>query len=448
MPTQVYKKLILIFGLVSIILIAGCDGFGFDRRDRCSAGDDCRYYQGTRGITTELDNPPRNLYHYAEDVNSPDGNVVEINVRLRNEGASDSIGAVFLSGISTDMFEVSYMDEYGEFNIINPGAIPTESCFFNLRSVNEIDLSSSTDFLFSLPFTAQCDGVSIGGGRGRLSLDFSGNFVQNILNRIGWDDAPSISVGGTLTRDGDGTIRFTRGSLGIGGLLHGKVLVTLVSRLDFEAWYGNSFSLRGDNPPNPGGDRDFQTFQVRMNTEWPHGQDSFRQQYLVNTCYAYTTFVSPMICVDRDPFSDELKVCRADRYEWSGSQGGPVAVTSLRQETTRREVVMHLEIENRGRGTVWDVGHLERCSPYYPDRVRPTMKNRVYVGQAYVGNTPLDCSGKEIRLDPNTERAQFICRYPLGEAAAQGSAFEVPLRMELWYGYEENIRNSFTVRRR
>lgn len=445
MSTRVYKKALLILGIATLFILAGCDGF--DTSDRCTAGDDCRYYTGTRGITTELENPPRNLYFYQEDLFSETGNSIDIDVRVRNEGASDSLGAVFLSGLSPELYDITLLDERGRtLQQINPTSRPDRTCFFTLRRISG-DVSSSSSLLFSLPFYAECEGVSAASIGSGIQLDFTGTF-QTLAQRLGWSSAPDIDLSVRAFGDGSYSINVGRSGLGIGALLHGKMLMSLVSQLDFLSWFGHPFELRGDNPENPGGERDFKTFRVQMAQDWPHGQDSFTQNYQVNTCYAYTTFVSPMICVDRDPFSDEIKVCRADRYEWSGSQGGPVAVSSLRQETTRNEVIMHVEVQNRGRGTVWDVGYLERCSPYYPGRVRPQMKNKVYVGQAFIGDIPLDCMGKELRLDPNTERAEFTCRYDLRFAGDIGSAYEIPLRMELWYGYEENTRRSFTVRRR
>lgn len=447
MTTQVYKKLILIFGLISLTVLAGCASFGFNNdNNRCTAGDNCRFYQGTDGIISQIDNPPRNLYFYYEDIGN--GNSVDIDVRVRNDGASDSIGAVFLSGLSTELYDIALLDERGrEEIIVNAARRPDSTCFFTIRSLQNVDASSATDLLFSLPFYAECEGVTAASVGSGFTLSFS-NIFQAVAQRLGWSNAPDLDFQINAYGDGSYSIDIGRSGLGIGGLLHGKVLMTLVSQLRFDEWFGHTFELRGDHPENPGGDRDFKTFRVSMAQDWPHGQDSFRQNYQINTCFAYTTFVSPMVCIDRDPASDELKVCNANRYEWSGSQGGPVAVTSLSQYTTRREVVIDIEVQNRGRGVVWDVGYLERCSPYYPGRVRAPMKNKVYVGQAFIGDIPLDCMGSELRLDPNTESAQFTCRYPLEFSGVVGSAYEVPLRMELWYGYEENIQRSFTVRRR
>jgi hypothetical protein len=155
-----------------------------------------------------------------------------------------------------------------------------------------------------------------------------------------------------------------------------------------------------------------------------------------------------MICVDPDPFSDEQKVCRSETYVWGGSQGAPVAVTRLDQTNTGKEVILDITIRNIGPGTVWDVGYLEGCSPYFPGKVRPSMKDVVYIGYAYIGTRALDCSNYySVRLDPNTKEARITCRYNMNDADDIGSAYAVPLRMELWYGYEETISQQVTVRK-
>lgn len=445
MTKRVYKKLFLLTGIISLFFIAGCSDLGFGTNQRCTVGDNCRYYEGTQGVTMRVDNPPTLLNYYQADQSRLEGNMVEINAEVWNEGASDARGAVYLHGIDPNLWDIRLLTGDGRLKNRVQGLEGDRSCFFNIRSGN-INLDSTEDFIYSLPLNFRCGGTSITTGQG--SISFGTGLLQEALERLGVENAPDVNVGFDKRQDGGWNFNVDWRGGQVQFLRHGRLLVTLLDNIRWQHWFGHDFLLAGNHPDNPGGERDYKRFEVELVGGWPHGQDQFRQDYQLTSCYGYTTFVSPMICVDRDPQSAETKVCRAQRLNWEGSQGGPVAVTSVDQTTTRNEVIMDITVENRGTGTVWDPGHLERCSPYYPGRVRPSMKNNVYVGQAIMGGQILDCTGQEVRLDPNTERAQFTCGFDLTEAADVGSGFETPLRMELWYGYSESVQRSFTVRRR
>ncbi|MGV8169254.1 MAG: hypothetical protein ACP5N3_04325, partial [Candidatus Nanoarchaeia archaeon] len=262
-----------------------------------------------------------------------------------------------------------------------------------------------------------------------------------------WETTWVNSLQLNINDDGE-VLNFGIGVDGLGLLSYGRSLMVVVSSLNLHGLGGSVFTLKGDNAASPGGDIDFKTFEVQMIAPWPAGQDFFKVPYQVKTCYAYTTFVSPMICIDPDPFSEEIKVCSSEAYSWGGSQGAPIAVTRVTQTNTGKEVILDITIRNVGPGRVWDVGYLEGCSPYFPGKVRPTMLNVVYIGYAYIGTKPLDCSNYyKVRLDPETEEARMTCRYNMGEADDIGSAYAVPLKMELWYGYEETYSNQITIRK-
>ncbi|PIN81392.1 hypothetical protein COV13_01405 [Candidatus Woesearchaeota archaeon CG10_big_fil_rev_8_21_14_0_10_32_9] len=428
-------KILLLFVLLSgLLLLTGC-GIG-DMRGQCSEGDACTYYTGMNGILLQQESAPRMLYYRTADLTSSDGNVAEFSIRLRNDGASDSYGAVFLSGFGPELFSIYKYKDGVEQEIMIDRA-NTANCYFNL-----LGFSGN-----SLGFTAGCLTYGVSGYSGT-----SGNWGLNLdLDKLGQlfgTKFPAIGV--NLENLGDGRYNFGLSANGvlINILNHGALLMSIAQNFDFDKFGGSEFALKGDNPDSPGGDIDFKTFKVRMKSDWPAGQDYFNVPYQIKTCYAYTTFVSPMLCIDPDPFSDEDKVCRAETYTWGGSQGGPVAVTRLEQTNTGREMILDFTIRNVGSGRVWDVGYLEACSPYYPGSVKPTMLNIVYIGQAFVGETPIDCSRNyQIRLDPNTQDARFTCRYPLDESGNVGSAYAIPLKMELWYGYEETYNNQITIRR-
>jgi len=161
-----------------------------------------------------------------------------------------------------------------------------------------------------------------------------------------------------------------------------------------------------------------------------------------------------MVCIDPDPNSDVRKVCTPKSKTWSGGNGAPVAITSIEQENTPRKIIFRINVKNIGRGTVYDPGKLEKCSPYYPGRVTPEDLNIVYLGDVRIGQTGLrtsahggmSCYPEVIRLDPNTKSGSVTCTYPI-EFTQLKSAYETPLVVELWYGYSETEKRNIAVKR-
>jgi hypothetical protein len=425
----------LVVLLISSLVIAGCAGaFSGNDRGKCAEGDSCRFYTGTRGVMMYLDRPITKMYYRSSDFGQADENTFELNVRLANDGASDSYGAVFLTGFSGEMFDIYTMDGGAPKKIeINRNR---NSCYFDTQTIGRS--IGDWNFLFS------CFGGTLETLGGTNSLSLSSTFFKTVSDKFGWN-IPIDNL--DIAWNENGILDFGIGT-DRGVMNFGRSLMLIVSSLNFENSGGSVFTMKGDNAAYPGGDIDYKTFKVQMTSRWPAGQDYFRIPYEIKSCYAYTTFVSPDICIDPDPFSEEKKLCTSELYTWSGSQGAPVAVTRLQQTNTGKEIIIDMTIKNVGTGRVWDVGYLEGCSPYYPGKVTPRMLNVVYIGYAYIGDHALDCTNYyQVRLDPNTREARLTCRYDMSEASDIGSAYVIPLKMELWYGYEESITQQLTIRK-
>jgi hypothetical protein len=441
MGRSVFAGVSLAVLFVLALVIAGCSGFGNYKQGKCSEGDSCRYYVGNRGVIMTLYQAPSIMYFRSSDLGQADGNSAEFNVKLLNDGASDSYGAVYISGFSGDMFRITRIDSSGEKPlVINKNR---NACYFDIMSIGQS--IGSWNFLFG------CLDTSIHRYGGTSNIDIGAKTLDALFGNQAWYQKIGGFSGLNLQVNDQGQVS----SFGIGANIgdfsimgYGRSLMILVSSLNFEGLGGSVFNMRGDNANFPGGDLDYKTLKVQMISPWPAGQDYYYLPYQVKSCYSYTTFVSPMICVDPNPFSDERKVCTSTGYSWGGSQGAPVAVTSIRQTNTGKEVILDITIKNVGPGRVWDVGYLEACSPYYPGTVRPSMLDTVYIGFAYIGNKQLDCTSfSKVRLDPVTRTAKIMCRYDARNADDIGSAYAVPLKMELWYGYEEVISNQVMIRR-
>jgi hypothetical protein len=435
MRKQLFTGMFLVLLFASSLVLAGCTGvFSGSKRGQCSEGDNCRYYTGSRGIMMYMDRPPSMFYYRSSDLGDIDGNTVEMNVRLLNDGASDSYGALYLTGFSGDMFKITRIDSTGEHPVIISDN--RDSCYFDVMSLGK----SIGDWNFLMG----CWGGTYKQFGNTQQIDLGGQFFKTLSTKFGWN-IPLDNL--QVSWNENGLLNLGVGA-DFGVMNFGRSLMMIVSSLDFEGLGGSVFTMKGDNSAYPGGDIDFKTFKVQMTSRWPAGQDYFNIPYQIKTCYAYTTFVSPMLCIDPDPFSDERKVCNAETYTWGGSQGAPVAVTRVQQTNTGKELLIELTIKNVGPGRVWDAGYLEGCSPYFPGQVKPKMLNTVYLGYAYVGDRPLDCTNYyQVRLDPNTQEARITCRYDMTTADDIGSGYQIPLKMELWYGYEETVSQQITVRK-
>lgn len=440
MKKELAKKITIILLLVSVLVISACSGAYYGRNKGCSEGDLCSYYTGNMGVLTMLDRPPTTLYYRSSQMGEADANAVELNVRLRNDGPSESYGGVFLSGVSSESFKITRIDDAGERDVMV--SKNQQACYIDLFNIRDLTSPSTWNFM------ASCFGAEYSQYGDRRNINVGFDQISELFGNPSWlkflaDN--NINVGAQWA-NGEMTQFSIGGNFAV--VRFGRALMILIAGLNFEAFGGMPFYLQGDNPEYPGGEIDFKTFRLQLVGPWPAGQDYYRLDYNIKTCYAYTTFVSPMVCIDPDPYSDETKVCNDFSFSWSGSQGAPVAVSRITSTNTGDSVIIQATIRNIGPGTVWDVGYLEYCSPYFPATVKPVMKNVVYIGHMHIGNRVLDCSNRyKIHLDPRTQEGTLTCRYDLVNTDYVGSAYSQPLRMELWYGYEENMRRQLTIRR-
>ncbi|MFT4311169.1 MAG: hypothetical protein ACMXX7_00930 [Candidatus Woesearchaeota archaeon] len=425
------KKIIFLIAL--LIFIAGCS----QSNPACTQGSNCRFYTGSEGVRMDIDYAANSLYYHSDDIFDQDGNSIDFSINVRNRGASDAIGAVFITGFSPNIFTI--------YRYTNQGVIP----------VNPYRGGGCGFSLFAGPGGipsgfGSCGGFSAGGGPGGFSLGFT---IGAINELFGWNIPAEGQI--NIFIDSQGRLSFggviSTGNIHI--MYHGKLLISMIyNTFDFAAYGGHEFFLRGDNPEYPGGGQDVLDFRVRMHGQWPAGTDQYNIPYQIKSCYAYTTFASPNICIDQRPQVNEQKNCQATRTVNLGTQGAPVAITRMEQINTGRTVQLKFEIQNVGNGRVWDVGRLEECSPYYPSTgTGISNKDIVYIGyiaieDALVGIDPyLTCNRRSVRLVNG--RGEFTCTYDYTAAGAAviGGGYETPIRIELWYGYEQMISRTLRV---
>jgi hypothetical protein len=439
-----WYRLAGIFGILVLLVVGvGCSYIGFGSNQNQYANPNAQYFKGSQGIVTRFDNFPTMIYYNGPQ--DPAGNTFTFGVEARNRGASFSRGGVYLSGYDPNLLYFDWLG--GGYHPSKGGLSP---CGMSIGSVGFGQIGG----IF------RCDGVQVGAGSGvtNIRVDSIGKLIGTIQGRHekatwlngDWDTALQFSsnpAGNTFT------MNFARGQIEY--FQHGRLFIAVLAAIDFIKNGGREFLLAGNTYEFPGGELAYFDYAGHV-IDWPAGLDQTRQNLMLTSCYQYTTYSDPVICVDPDPVSDHRKVCRPRQYNFGGGgQGGPVAVTSVEQENTPRKIVFRINVKNVGSGTVYDPGSLEKCSPYSPDRATPADLNIVYLGDVRIGqvglrtagaNTGMLCYPDVIRLDPNTRAGSTTCTYPI-EYGQIKSAYETPLIIELWYGYSETQQRQLLLKR-
>lgn len=426
--------------ILLILTLAGCGDFSFSSRGRGNRDTSYdKYYQGTEGVRMRFvpGSPPSRLFYYHGG--STSDNEFDVSLELHNVGSSDAIGAVYLSGFSPEIFSFdgTVLDKTG-YN----------DCYFDFDS-----FGSGGDFWNDISMTMNC-GAYEGSFSGTDDWSIRVNDIGNTLFGNSYTDMSFLD--GTnfgLSQTGD-QFHFNVGweNGGIDFMNHGRALVLMLSAINFNRYNGYTFDspettglLQGDNHYFPGGDQGYVVIKGHIGNDWPPGLDEIDQTLLATSCYGYATYAAPKICIDPAPFDETRKICTPKDHTWSGSQGAPVAITSLHMDPSPKKVFLTFEIRNVGNGQVFNPGYLERCSPYFPGRLDLRHKDVVYVGDIRIGSDRLRCSPSyEIRLNEGV--GTFTCEYELQYATAK-SAYETPVVVELWYGYQESISTNIHVKR-
>jgi len=419
--------------LLGLLFLAGCSGTNENDRLR---NEYAKYYTGTEGVEARYQNVPQRLYYYGPEDNA--GNEFSFGVEVQNKGASFSRGGVYVSGFDPNMLQFQQIPIRGGLG----------SCGISIGSIG----------LGEFGGIFRCDGAeaTIGDDTIRIRID---SFAQ-LLSSFGkqWWDPDRFDLAINAQNDPNGwnvVFNFPTGIADLEYYQHGRLFIAMfLSAIDFTKNGGQEFRLAGDTYELPGGELEYFIYDGRI-AEWPPGLDQTDQKLLLTTCYQYTTYADPIVCIDPEPFSDNRKVCQPRSRTWNGGNGAPVAITSIEQENTPRKIIFRINVRNVGGGTVYDPGELERCSPYYPGRVTADDLNVVYLGDVRIGQTGLagrggrggmTCYPEVIRLDPNTKAGTTTCTYPI-EFTQLKSAYQTPLVVELWYGYSKAQERTLQIKR-
>ena len=177
--------------------------------------------------------------------------------------------------------------------------------------------------------------------------------------------------------------------------------------------------------------------------------DKYQPTILATACYNYETVASGQACIDPNPFAAASieKICTPTTVGL-GSQGAPIAVSSISVEPAPGRTRFVISISNAGGGNVFKNGaqFLSKCSPYgsglgYDEidyvQVADVTLSGISIRQSC---KPLDSTG-HLRL--SNGQAQLFCE--LSNIQGQ-SPYMTPINVILRYGYRQSISKQVEIR--
>ncbi|RME53067.1 hypothetical protein D6783_02985 [Candidatus Woesearchaeota archaeon] len=430
------RSALFVLAAISVLLLFSSCTLWNGRTNPDSPPSTREYYEGTRGVEARFVRVPPKLYYYAGG--GREDNPIDIEVEVANVGASMARGGLYLSGFDPNLitFDDIFIDPDGA------GACA-------------LDVGNLATGRFGAVF--RCDGVRIGTSRsGGIDVRIE-NLAQTIDDVFGTHISSKKLFTSPISVDFSKEDSGWRSEISFAGVDYeyakrGRLFLSLFAGLDFDRYNGLEYILAGDTYEYPGGETALHTYTGYLH-DWPAGLDEIRQNFLLTSCYLYTTYATPLVCIDPEPFNEGEKVCRPRTITWGKGQGAPVTITSIYQENTPLKVRFDFEVRNVGTGKIFDPGYIEYCSPYFPGRVTSKMLDVVYIGDVRIGTASLiegdprlECSPDfKVRLQNGVGR--FTCSYDISRLRNLKSAFETPLIIELWYGYSQTDRRTVTIKR-
>jgi hypothetical protein len=178
-----------------------------------------------------------------------------------------------------------------------------------------------------------------------------------------------------------------------------------------------------------------------VNVNLPQDVDLIQVPIRAIVCYDYSTAATFNLCVDPNPSNTGTKACTPDKsVSASGGQGGPVAVTSIQQESGIGQVIFTITIKNVGGGSVIASGKSSSCLT-----VGQADLNVVSVSGTISSGKPISCSlGKSNSVRLINNEGLVVCKADIGK---EQNAYVTPLNLVIRYGYEYATQKNVEIKR-
>lgn len=160
----------------------------------------------------------------------------------------------------------------------------------------------------------------------------------------------------------------------------------------------------------------------------PRGTDILEQNFLASVCYSYRTEARIPVCIDPNPISIlEHEACRVVNPIVGAGQGGPVAVTAIREDAAPGQTSFLITIANQGDGAVVDQFSLRNC----PDELKFNDVDTVHYSVELSGETGVCKPVEKARLA--NKQGTIFCTFTLSDSIAP--AYTAVLEINLDYAY-------------
>lgn len=196
--------------------------------------------------------------------------------------------------------------------------------------------------------------------------------------------------------------------------------------------------LGGDNELTPGGEGVFVDYGVYLNRgRWPPNFNDHSQMLQLTSCYLYTTYATPTVCIDPSPGTTTAEVCQSGLIRMDTPQPAPLRISRIEQANQGPRVAFTIHVENMFAGDVFDPGAVDFCSPASPELYSRELKDVARIVDARVLGSleALDCRDGRIRM--RNGRGQITCFYDLPPNVVGRTAYQTALNIEIGYLYRD-----------
>jgi hypothetical protein len=404
----------------------------------------------------------------------------DLSVLLHNQGYADSLVALYVSGFDPNLFTLvplgPYTFRHGNRYCYWDVTVESDSVF---RGYLLCPVGDGTFFGGGLIG----DGTSLTGGRVdayNLNID---SLVRNLANELNQEWLVAVANTGlfsdvdiscessTAARD---SLRQERGGWVVGGSSAACRISMGRTELFFNrasrgtltlAKYGKFLRecqngcvpvpspllpydyLAGVSERFPMGHMAQVDFGVFMDRgKWPPNLNEHQQLFQVTTCSLYTTYITPVVCIDPTPGLTDGQVCRPGNIQVA-PQAAPLRITRVDQVNQGPRVMFTIHVEDQRGGAAFHPGAVDFCAPGSPEQYARELRNMAEVIDARIMGSlaRLDC--RDGRIPLNNGRGQITCFYDLPPNSLGAAAYQTTLSIEIGYLYREQRTVQSTIHR-
>ncbi|MFT4250545.1 MAG: hypothetical protein ACMXYD_04235 [Candidatus Woesearchaeota archaeon] len=196
--------------------------------------------------------------------------------------------------------------------------------------------------------------------------------------------------------------------------------------------------IAGDTADFPGGEMYTVDYGLYLNEQrWPSNYYEHDQLFQISACYLYTTYATPVVCIDATPHSSDGAVCRPGVQQINHGQPAPLRISHIDQVNQGPRVMFTIHVENTMGGTSFNPGAVDFCAPGSPELYNRELRDVAKIVDArIIGELrALDCRDGIIRLQNN--RGSISCFYDLPARAFRSGAYQTTLNIEIGYLYRD-----------